>query len=56
MDAMLYWFRRMAGFDAPGTPYTGHFEYNIKGQTAGLFFNGRGQCPALDGGAGAPKA
>lgn len=42
MDAMLYWFRRRAGKDAPGKPYTGHFEDNIKGQTAGLFLMGAG--------------
>lgn len=42
VDAMLYWFRRRAGHDAPGKPYTGHFEDNIKGQTAGLFLMGAG--------------
>lgn len=42
VDAMLYWFRRRAGKDAPGEPYTGHFEDNIKGQTAGLFLMGAG--------------
>ena len=41
-DAMLYWFRKRAGLDAPGSPYTGHFEDNIKGQTAGLFLMGAG--------------
>lgn len=41
-DAMLYWFRKRAGKDAPGKPYTGHFEDNIKGQTAGLFLMGAG--------------
>ena len=39
-DAMLYWFRRRAGKPAPGQPYTGHFEDNIKGQTAGLYLMG----------------
>jgi uncharacterized protein len=42
LDAMLYWFRSKAGKDAPGQPYTGHFEDNIKGQTAGLFLMGAG--------------
>ncbi len=42
LDAMLYWFRDKAGMDAPGTPYRGHFEDNIKGQTAGLFLMGAG--------------
>lgn len=42
IDAMLYWFRRRAGKDAPGKPYEGHFEDNIKGQTAGLFLMGAG--------------
>jgi DUF1680 family protein len=42
MDAMLYWFRERAGKAAPGMPYRGHFEDNIKGQTAGLFLMGAG--------------
>ncbi len=42
MDAMLYWFRSKAGQAAPGQPYRGHFEDNIKGQTAGLFLMGAG--------------
>lgn len=42
VNAMLYWFRKRAGKDAPGQPYTGHFEDNIKGQTAGLFLMGAG--------------
>jgi uncharacterized protein len=42
MDAMLYWFRVRAGKDAPGMPYRGHFEDNIKGQTAGLYLMGAG--------------
>lgn len=42
LDAMLYWFRKKAGKEAPGKPYTGHFEDNIKGQTAGLFLMGAG--------------
>lgn len=42
LDSMLYWFRKRAGKDAPGQPYTGHFEDNIKGQTAGLFLMGAG--------------
>ena len=41
-DAMLYWFRVRAGKNAPGMPYRGHFEDNIKGQTAGLFLMGAG--------------
>ena len=40
MDSILYWFRVKAGMPAPGTPYRGHFEDNIKGQTAGLFLMG----------------
>ncbi len=39
-DATLYWFRVKAGLPAPGAPYRGHFEDNIKGQTAGLFLMG----------------
>ena len=42
LDAMLYWFRKRAGKPAPGVPYHGHFEDNIKGQTAGLFLMGAG--------------
>ena len=41
-DSILYWFRLKAGHDAPGEPYRGHFEDNIKGQTAGLFLMGAG--------------
>ena len=40
MDATLYWFRVKAGLPAPGEPYRGHFEDNIKGQTAGLLLMG----------------
>jgi uncharacterized protein len=40
IDAILYWFRMRAGVSAPGEPYRGHFEDNIKGQTAGLFMMG----------------
>ena len=40
MDSILYWFRVKAGLPAPGAPYRGHFEDNIKGQTAGLFLMG----------------
>jgi uncharacterized protein len=40
MDSILYWFRVKAGQAAPGAPYRGHFEDNIKGQTAGLFLMG----------------
>ncbi len=42
LDAALYWFRRRAGKEAPGEPYRGHFEDNIKGQTAGLLLMGAG--------------
>lgn len=40
MDSILYWFRKKAGLPAPGEPYRGHFEDNIKGQTAGLLLMG----------------
>jgi DUF1680 family protein len=40
MDALLYWFRVKAGLPAPGQPYRGHFEDNIKGQSAALFLMG----------------
>lgn len=40
MDSILYWFRLKAELPAPGAPYRGHFEDNIKGQTAGLFMMG----------------
>jgi hypothetical protein len=40
MDGILYWFRVKAGLPAPGQPYRGHFEDNIKGQTAGLMLMG----------------
>ena len=39
-DAILYWFRDKAALPSPGAPYRGHFEDNIKGQTAGLFLMG----------------
>ena len=42
IDSMLYWFRVRAGRPAPGEPYRGHFEDNIKGQTAGMFLMGAG--------------
>jgi DUF1680 family protein len=42
LDSILYWFRVKAGLPAPGEPYRGHFEDNIKGQTAGLFLMGAG--------------
>jgi uncharacterized protein len=42
IDSILYWFRDKAGLDAPGEPYRGHFEDNIRGQTAGLFMMGAG--------------
>jgi DUF1680 family protein len=40
MDSILYWFRVKAGLPAPGRPYRGHFDDNIKGQSAGLFLMG----------------
>jgi DUF1680 family protein len=42
LDAALYWFRKKAGKPAPGKPYRGHFEDNIKGQTAGMILMGAG--------------
>lgn len=45
LDRMLYWFRVHAGRPAPGVPYAasaGHFENNLKGQTAGEFLMGAG--------------
>ena len=42
VDAALYWFRKKAGKNAPGKPYRGHFEDNIKGQTAGMILMGAG--------------
>ena len=42
LDAALYWFRKKAGKDAPGQPYRGHFEDNIRGQTAGMILMGAG--------------
>ena len=42
LNAALYWFRKRVGKDAPGKPYQGHFEDNIKGQTAGLILMGAG--------------
>ena len=40
LDRMLYWYRVHKGKNAPGVPYAfgdGHFENNLKGQTAGEF-------------------
>lgn len=42
VDSMLYWFRMKAEGSAPGEPYRGHFEDNIKGQTAGMYLMGAG--------------
>ena len=45
LDRMLYWYRVHAGKPAPGVPYAaqaGHFENNLKGQTAGAFLMGAG--------------
>ena len=44
-DRMLYWYRVHKGRPAPGVPYAangGHFENNLKGQTAGEFLMGAG--------------
>lgn len=43
LDRMLYWYRVHKGKPAPGVPYAGdagHFENNLKGQTAGEFLMG----------------
>ena len=45
LDRMLYWYRVHAKKPAPGVPYAsdaGHFENNLKGQTAGEFLMGAG--------------
>ena len=45
VDRMLYWYRVHKGVDVPGVPYAGdagHFENNLKGQTAGEFLMGAG--------------
>jgi len=42
LDSMLFWFKRRAGKPAAGEPYRGHFEDNIKGQTAGMYLMGAG--------------
>lgn len=45
VDRILYWYRVHKGVDAPGVPYAGdagHFENNLKGQTAGEFLMGAG--------------
>ena len=45
VDRMLYWYRVHKGKAAPGVPYGtdgGHFENNLKGQTAGEFLMGAG--------------
>ena len=45
LDRMLYWYRVHKGKPAPGVPYAGdagHFENNLKGQTAGEFLMGAG--------------
>ncbi len=44
-DRMLYWYRVHKAKPAPGVPYAadgGHFENNLKGQTAGEFLMGAG--------------
>ncbi len=43
IDRILYWYRVHAGKRAKGAPYaddSGHFENNLKGQTAGEFLMG----------------
>ncbi|MDD3334193.1 MAG: glycoside hydrolase family 127 protein [Eubacteriales bacterium] len=48
LDRMLYWYRVHAGKPAQGVPYAagdGHFENNLKGQTAGEFL--MGACTSL---------
>ena len=43
LDRMLYFYRLHAGRPAPSVPYayqSGHFEVNLKGQTAGEFLMG----------------
>ena len=45
LNRMLYWYRVHQGRPAPGVPYAsdaGHFENNLKGQTAGEFLMGAG--------------
>lgn len=45
LDRMLYWYRVKKGKPAPSVPYAadaGHFENNLKGQTAGEFLMGAG--------------
>lgn len=45
LDRMLYWYRVHAGLPAPSVPYAGidgHFENNLKGQTASEFLMGAG--------------
>lgn len=47
-DRMLYWYRVHKGKPAPSVPYAadaGHFENNLKGQTAGEFL--MGACTSL---------
>lgn len=48
LDRILYYYRVHAGKSAPSVPYafqSGHFEINLKGQTAGEFL--MGACTAL---------
>lgn len=48
LDRMMYYYRVHAGKPAPSVPYawqSGHFEINLKGQTAGEFL--MGACTAL---------
>jgi DUF1680 family protein len=42
MDRMRYWFDRKAGRPTQVEPYRGHFEDNLKGQTAYEFLMGAG--------------
>ncbi|MBQ3078772.1 MAG: glycoside hydrolase family 127 protein [Clostridia bacterium] len=48
LDRILYWYRVHKGKKSPGVPYAfgdGHFENNLKGQTAGEFL--MGACTSL---------
>jgi DUF1680 family protein len=42
MGRMLYWFHKKTGIKTDAKPFTGHFEDNLKGQTAFLFLMGAG--------------
>ncbi|MFA6948055.1 MAG: beta-L-arabinofuranosidase domain-containing protein, partial [Eubacteriales bacterium] len=40
MGAMMYWFDKKTGTPTDATPYTGHFEDNLKGSTLSMFLMG----------------